>query len=59
MERAVGLSEAAAGDMRDFFEAFERQYAKAIPTHKQGWPDYWTDGVASTAFETGHQPPGP
>jgi len=39
--------------MSEFFEAFEKKYAKAIPTYKQGWPDYWTDGVASTAFETG------
>ena len=39
--------------MREFFESFEGKYAKAIPTYKLGWPDYWTDGVASTAFETG------
>lgn len=39
--------------MSDFFSAFEKKNAKAIPTYKLGWPDYWTDGVASTAFETG------
>jgi alpha-mannosidase len=39
--------------MSEFFEAFEKKFAKAIPTYKLGWPDYWTDGVASTAFETG------
>ena len=39
--------------MSEFFAALEKKYAKAIPTYKLGWPDYWTDGVASTAFETG------
>jgi alpha-mannosidase len=39
--------------MSEFFGAFEKKYAKAVPTYKLGWPDYWTDGVASTAFETG------
>jgi len=39
--------------MSDFFSAFEKKYAKSIPTYKKGWPDYWTDGIASTAFETG------
>jgi hypothetical protein len=39
--------------MREFFEALEGKYRAQIPTHKLGWPDYWTDGVASTAYETG------
>ncbi len=39
--------------MRDFFEAFEGKYGAQIPIYKLGWPDYWTDGIASTAFETG------
>jgi hypothetical protein len=39
--------------MSEFFAALEKKYAKIIPTYKLGWPDYWTDGVASTAFETG------
>lgn len=39
--------------MSEFFEGFEKAYAKSIPTHKLGWPDYWTDGIGSTAFETG------
>ncbi len=39
--------------MSEFFGALEKKYAKAIPTYKLGWPDYWTDGVGSTAFETG------
>jgi hypothetical protein len=39
--------------MGEFFTAFEKKYAKEIPTHKLGWPDFWTDGVASTSFETG------
>jgi len=39
--------------MSRFFEAFEKKYAKTIPAYKLGWPDYWTDGAGSTAFETG------
>jgi alpha-mannosidase len=39
--------------MSEFFSSLERRYAKTIPTYKLGWPDYWTDGIASTAFETG------
>lgn len=39
--------------MSDFFEAFEARCGAEIPSYKLGWPDYWTDGVASTAFETG------
>jgi hypothetical protein len=39
--------------MREFFERMEKSYGASLPVHKLGWPDYWTDGVASTAFETG------
>ena len=39
--------------MSEFFESFEKKYASVLPVHKLGWPDYWTDGVASTAYETG------
>jgi alpha-mannosidase len=39
--------------MREFFQALEGKYQAQIPTYKLGWPDYWTDGVASTAYETG------
>lgn len=39
--------------MSEFFTALEKKYARTIPTYKLGWPDYWTDGIASTAFETG------
>ncbi len=39
--------------LHEFFEQMEKRYGPALPVHKLGWPDYWTDGVASTAFETG------
>jgi len=39
--------------MSEFFGALERKYSGVIPTHKKAWPDYWTDGVGSTAYETG------
>ena len=39
--------------MREFFAQMEKRYGATLPVHKLGWPDYWTDGVASTAFETG------
>jgi alpha-mannosidase len=39
--------------LREFFERMEKDYGRTLPVHRLGWPDYWTDGVASTAFETG------
>ncbi len=39
--------------LHEFFERMEKTYGATLPVHKLGWPDYWTDGVASTAFETG------
>ena len=39
--------------MREFFERMEKEHGATLPVHKLGWPDYWTDGIASTAFETG------
>jgi len=39
--------------MSEFFERLEKEYGDSLPVHKLGWPDYWTDGVASTSFETG------
>jgi alpha-mannosidase len=39
--------------MREFFERMEKDYGAKLPVHKLGWPDYWTDGVGSTSFETG------
>ena len=39
--------------MREFFERMEKNYGASLPVYKLGWPDYWTDGIASTAFETG------
>jgi hypothetical protein len=38
---------------RDFFVPFEAKYGATLPVYRLGWPDYWTDGVASTSFETG------
>ena len=39
--------------LREFFERLEKEHGASLPVHKLGWPDYWTDGVASTSFETG------
>jgi alpha-mannosidase len=39
--------------MREFFDHMEKTYGKSLPVYRLGWPDYWTDGVASTAYETG------
>ncbi len=39
--------------MSEFFGRMEKSYGPKIPVHKLGWPDYWTDGVGSTSFETG------
>jgi alpha-mannosidase len=39
--------------LHEFFQALEEKYGPSLPVYKLGWPDYWTDGAASTAFETG------
>ena len=39
--------------LHEFFEQMEKRYGATLPVHRLGWPDYWTDGVGSTAFETG------
>ncbi|MBN1940114.1 MAG: hypothetical protein JW843_11035 [Candidatus Aminicenantes bacterium] len=39
--------------MTEFFQSLETGFAKTIPVHRKAWPDYWTDGVGSTAYETG------
>jgi alpha-mannosidase len=39
--------------LHEFFSAMEAKYGPGLPTYRLGWPDYWTDGVASTSFETG------
>jgi len=39
--------------LQEFFRALEAKYAKTLPVYRKAWPDYWTDGFASTAYETG------
>ena len=39
--------------LHEFFTEFENKYATQLPTYSKGWPDFWTDGSASTAAETG------
>jgi alpha-mannosidase len=38
---------------RDFLVFLDEQHAEEIPAKKVAWPDWWTDGVASAANETG------
>ncbi|MDD5697172.1 MAG: hypothetical protein PHH77_01025 [Victivallaceae bacterium] len=35
-----------------FFEYIEKKYRGKIPTYQCSWPDCWTDGNASAAYET-------
>ena len=39
--------------MREFFEDLEKHAGDGLPVHNLAWPDYWTEGAASTAYETG------
>lgn len=39
--------------MSEFFRVLEKRYGATLPVHKKAWPDYWTDGAGSTAYETG------
>ncbi len=37
---------------REFLRYVETTHAKALPVHRQAWPDWWTDGFGSAALET-------
>ncbi len=39
--------------MHEFFNDLKKSAGRKIPTYQLAWPDYWTDGAASAAFETG------
>ncbi|OIN99032.1 hypothetical protein COY52_10035 [Candidatus Desantisbacteria bacterium CG_4_10_14_0_8_um_filter_48_22] len=38
---------------REYFEYMERKYGRRLPFYKLAWPDWWADGNASAARETG------
>ncbi|MDO9465190.1 MAG: glycoside hydrolase family 38 C-terminal domain-containing protein [bacterium] len=38
---------------KDFFEYMEKKYKNKFPSYKLAWPDWWADGSASAAYETG------
>lgn len=38
---------------REFFEYMEKKYKDRIPSYNLAWPDWWADGNASAAYETG------
>ncbi|RFZ85226.1 glycoside hydrolase [Mucilaginibacter terrenus] len=38
--------------VKQFFNDFEKKYAKEIPTYSGDYTEYWTDGVSSGASET-------
>ncbi len=37
----------------DFIAMLHQRYAKQLPTRRGDWVDWWADGVASSAYETG------
>ncbi len=37
----------------EFGEILRERYGDALPTHRGDWLDWWSDGVASSAYETG------
>ncbi len=36
----------------EFLQYVEKQHGRDLPAHRLGWPDWWTDGVATAARET-------
>ncbi|MFI2856165.1 glycoside hydrolase [Paenibacillus sp. JSM ZJ436] len=38
--------------LTEFFSVLKQQDLSGIPVHRGDWPDWWTDGVASTAMHT-------
>ena len=39
--------------LSDFFQYLERKYQNDFPVCQLAWPDWWADGNASAAYETG------
>lgn len=39
--------------LSDFFQHMERKYQNYFPVCQLAWPDWWADGNASAAYETG------
>ena len=40
----------------EFNRMLRERYGDDLATRRGDWPDWWTDGVASSAYETGRQP---
>ncbi|MDU5142398.1 MAG: glycoside hydrolase [Paenibacillus dendritiformis] len=38
--------------LHDFFARLKREDISQLPVHRGDWPDWWSDGVASTAMHT-------
>ncbi|WP_343044582.1 ROK family protein [Saccharibacillus qingshengii] len=38
--------------LHDFFERLKREDTSGLPVHRGDWPDWWSDGTASTAMHT-------
>lgn len=38
--------------LSEFFGVLKQEDLSSIPVHRGDWPDWWTDGVASTAMHT-------
>ncbi|WP_068618221.1 glycoside hydrolase family 38 N-terminal domain-containing protein [Paenibacillus tuaregi] len=38
--------------LSEFFSALKQEDLSSLPVHQGDWPDWWTDGVASTAMHT-------
>lgn len=38
--------------LSEFFAALKQEDLSSLPVHRGDWPDWWTDGVASTAMHT-------
>lgn len=38
--------------LSEFFAVLKQEDLSALPVHRGDWPDWWTDGVASTAMHT-------
>lgn len=39
--------------LSEFFATLKQEDLSSLPVHRGDWPDWWSDGVASTALHTG------
>jgi len=51
--RRAGRTLCRLATLGDALRDVEARYGDRLPVHRGAWPDWWDDGIGSSAFETG------